>query len=133
MGSIKDRERDHRTERTPREKDYKEGGKSSKRQHAQPADKAVGATTDARTKTRAYPYLPLRDTQPTPATLMYWSRAPVYGSMPASGMRAHSVTLIDTIAWIFGGCDERGCWRDIWCFNTGARAYYLSRLLARPD
>ncbi|TCD62232.1 hypothetical protein EIP91_007211 [Steccherinum ochraceum] len=24
----------------------------------------------------------------------------------------------DAVAWIFGGCDERGCWKDIWCFNT---------------
>ncbi|KAI0789187.1 galactose oxidase [Abortiporus biennis] len=49
---------------------------------------------------------------------MYWSKAPVYGVMPAHGMRAHSVTLIDSVAWIFGGCDERGCWKDVWCFNT---------------
>lgn len=33
-------------------------------------------------------------------------------------MRAHSVTLVDSVAWIFGGCDERGCWKDLWLFNT---------------
>ncbi|KAI0744793.1 galactose oxidase [Earliella scabrosa] len=49
---------------------------------------------------------------------MHWSRAPVFGLMPLHGTRAHSVTLIDNIAWMFGGCDERGCWRDVFCFNT---------------
>ena len=55
-----------------------------------------------------------------PATLMYWSRAPVYGAIPMRSMRAHTVTLVDNIAWLFGGCDEKGSWRDIYCFDTGA-------------
>ncbi|OSD03716.1 galactose oxidase [Trametes coccinea BRFM310] len=49
---------------------------------------------------------------------MHWSRAPVYGNMPPRGLRAHTVTLIDNVAWLFGGCDERTCWRDVFCFNT---------------
>ncbi|KAI0337683.1 galactose oxidase [Trametopsis cervina] len=49
---------------------------------------------------------------------MYWSKAPVYGTLPSHGLRAHSVTLVDGIAWIFGGCDDKGCWKDVWCFNT---------------
>ncbi|KAI0334134.1 galactose oxidase [Cubamyces sp. BRFM 1775] len=49
---------------------------------------------------------------------MHWSRAPVYGLLPPRGMRAHSVTLIDNVAWLFGGCDEKACWRDVFCFNT---------------
>ncbi|KAI0351665.1 galactose oxidase [Trametes cingulata] len=49
---------------------------------------------------------------------MHWSRAPVYGHMPPRGLRAHSVTLIDNMAWLFGGCDERSCWKDVFCFNT---------------
>lgn len=34
-------------------------------------------------------------------------------------MRAHSVTMVDHTAWLFGGCDDKGCWKDVWCFNTG--------------
>ena len=34
-------------------------------------------------------------------------------------MRAHTVTLVDNVAWLFGGCDDRGCWKDIYCFDTG--------------
>lgn len=69
---------------------------------------------------RETPRLPsARDVEPAPATLMYWSRAPVYGFLPTHGLRAHTTTLVDGVAWIFGGCDEKGCWKDVWCFHTG--------------
>lgn len=55
-----------------------------------------------------------------PPTQMYWSKAPVWGAIPNHGLRAHSATLIDSMVWIFGGCDERICYNDIWLFNTGA-------------
>ncbi|KAI0689382.1 galactose oxidase [Cytidiella melzeri] len=67
---------------------------------------------------RNNPHLPAGNAEPVPATLMYWSKAPVYGLLPTHGLRAHSVTLVDGIAWIFGGCDEKGCWKDVLCFNT---------------
>lgn len=65
-----------------------------------------------------------KDVDPAPATLMYWSKTPVFGVLPGHGMRAHSATLIDSMAWIFGGCDERGCWKDVWCFNIGGHDYH---------
>ncbi|EIW56695.1 galactose oxidase [Trametes versicolor FP-101664 SS1] len=49
---------------------------------------------------------------------MHWSCAPVYGHMPLHGLRAHSITLIDSMAWLFGGCDDKTCWKDVFCFNT---------------
>jgi len=67
---------------------------------------------------RNNPHLPTGNADPVPATLMYWSKAPVYGLLPSHGLRAHSATLVDGVAWIFGGCDEKGCWKDVWCFNT---------------
>lgn len=71
-------------------------------------------------RVRLLPYLPhSKDTEIAPTVQMYWSKAPVWGTMPNHGMRAHSVTLVDSVAWIFGGCDERGCWKDLWLFNTG--------------
>ena len=60
-----------------------------------------------------------REAELAPSTLVYWSRAPVYGAMPMRTMRAHSVTLVDTTAWIFGGCDDKDCSKDIYCFDTG--------------
>ena len=35
-------------------------------------------------------------------------------------MRAHTVTLIDSVAWLFGGCDDKESAKDIYLFDTGA-------------
>lgn len=51
--------------------------------------------------------------------MMYWSRAPVYGAIPMRTFRAHTVTLVDNVAWLFGGCDDKDCWKDIYLFDTG--------------
>lgn len=48
---------------------------------------------------------------------MHWSRAPVYGYLPMHNMRAHSVTLVEQTAWVFGGCDERVCWGNLYSFD----------------
>ena len=71
-------------------------------------------------KFRANPHLPHdKKVAPAPATVMYWSRAPVWGTIPMRTMRAHTVTLVDTTAWIFGGCDDKDSSKDIYCFDTG--------------
>jgi Rab9 effector protein with kelch motifs len=71
-------------------------------------------------KYQANPELPHdKDAKPVPSTVMYWSRAPVWGTVPMRTMRAHSVTLVDTTAWIFGGCDDKDGSKDIYCFDTG--------------
>ncbi len=113
--TMRDRERDKERD-GDKEKDGKDGkeGKSG-----QGSKGSRGLATQPRL--RNTPHLPSgKDVEPVPATLMYWSRAPVYGLLPTHGMRAHSITLVDNIAWIFGGCDEKGCWRDVWCFSVGA-------------
>lgn len=70
-------------------------------------------------KIRTTPRLPhAHDVPIAPATTMYWSRAPVHGALPMHNTRAHTVTLVDHIAWMFGGCDDKGCWRDVYCFDT---------------
>ena len=48
-----------------------------------------------------------KDIRPVPSTIMYWSHAPVWGSIPTQTMRAHTVTLVDTTAWIFGILDPK--------------------------
>ena len=69
---------------------------------------------------RSVPRLPNAvDVEPAPPPVMYWSKAPVWGWLPTHGFRAHTVTLADNVAWIFGGCDDRGCFKDMWCFNIG--------------
>lgn len=72
---------------------------------------------------RAIPHLPnMVNIEPAPPPVMYWSKAPVWGTLPTHGFRAHTVTLVDNVAWIFGGCDEKGCFKDMWCFNIGTCA-----------
>ena len=71
-------------------------------------------------RNRPIPHLPnATSVEPAPPPVMYWSKAPVWGALPAHGFRAHTVTLADNVAWIFGGCDDRGCFKDMWCFNIG--------------
>jgi Rab9 effector protein with kelch motifs len=71
-------------------------------------------------KYRANPRLPHeKDVESVPSTVMYWSRAPVWGTVPMRNMRAHTVTLVDTTIWLFGGCDDKDNSRDIYCFDIG--------------
>ncbi|KAG8908914.1 hypothetical protein FRB99_000017 [Tulasnella sp. 403] len=70
-----------------------------------------------RIKFRHTPHLPHYEAERVPAAMMHWSKAPVHGALPTRSMRAHTVTMVDHMAWVFGGCDDRGCWRDVWCFD----------------
>jgi len=65
-----------------------------------------------------------KDAEAAPSTGMYWSRAPVFGTIPNRSMRAHSMTLVDNVMWLFGGCDEHESWRDIYCLDVGALAIF---------
>ncbi|KAG8744929.1 hypothetical protein FRC10_009164 [Ceratobasidium sp. 414] len=51
-------------------------------------------------------------------TMMHWSRAPVSGSLPSRHLRAHSMTLVDSVIWIFGGTDESDSRDDIYTLDT---------------
>ncbi|EJD43628.1 galactose oxidase [Auricularia subglabra TFB-10046 SS5] len=66
---------------------------------------------------RNTPHLPAGHADPAPPTVMYWSRAPVHGLLPSRKFRAHTSTLVDSVAWVFGGCDEHGCSRDVYCLD----------------
>ena len=76
-----------------------------------------------RERYRAAPILPHdKEAEVAPSTGMYWSRAPVHGYIPPRPMRAHSVTLVDSIAWVLGGWDDREHTKGlktIYCFDTG--------------
>lgn len=78
-------------------------------------------------RVRNTPHLHNTNAEPVSPSLMYWSRAPVHGMLPTRNMRAHSVNLIGDVVWLFGGCDDKGCWRDIWCFDVGGCAPSILR------
>ncbi|TAQ83918.1 hypothetical protein B7494_g7761 [Chlorociboria aeruginascens] len=63
------------------------------------------------------------DVQPAPASGMYWSRAPVSGS-PYISLRAHTTTAIGSNIYVFGGCDARSCFNELYVLD--ADAFYWS-------
>jgi hypothetical protein len=97
-----------------------EPAQSIKRRPSSPSAKDGKTRVLREQRFRTTPRLPHSDDVAiAPATTMYWSRAPVHGALPMRNMRAHTVTLVDNVAWLFGGCDDKGCWKDIYCFDTG--------------
>ncbi|SZF05944.1 unnamed protein product [Blumeria hordei] len=58
-----------------------------------------------------------------PASGMYWSTAPLSGS-PHTGLRAHASTLIGSNIYVFGGCDSKCCFNELYVLD--ADAFYLS-------
>ncbi|GAC99078.1 hypothetical protein PHSY_006675 [Pseudozyma hubeiensis SY62] len=97
---------------------------SRARESAPPASSAraeanTSAARSLKTSHRTLPQLPsASDVQPAPPPAMYWSKAPAHGSVPRRSFRAHTANLCDEVLWLFGGCDNRGCFRDLWCFDT---------------
>ncbi|KAJ3790652.1 galactose oxidase [Lentinula aff. detonsa] len=78
-------------------------------------------STSTLTASRSTPrlaHLHEKDVPIASSTIMYWSRAPVYGACPTRTMRGHTVTLVDSTAWVFGGCDDKETARDIYCFDV---------------
>ncbi|RGP76244.1 hypothetical protein FLONG3_5373 [Fusarium longipes] len=68
-----------------------------------------------------YPLLPDQKTAPkvdvAPASGMYWSRAPVSGASHTS-LRAHTTTIIGSNVYVFGGCDSRTCFNDLYVLDA---------------
>ncbi|TVY78276.1 Tip elongation aberrant protein, partial [Lachnellula suecica] len=63
------------------------------------------------------------DVEPAPASGMYWSRAPVSGASHTA-LRAHTSTLIGSNIYVFGGCDSRSCFNELYVLD--ADAFYFS-------
>lgn len=61
---------------------------------------------------------------------MYWSRAPTSGQgHPA--LRAHTTTIIGSNIYVFGGCDSRACFNDLYVLD--ADAFHWSRPYVSGD
>ncbi|KAH7155516.1 hypothetical protein B0J13DRAFT_604497 [Dactylonectria estremocensis] len=88
-----------------------------------------GASAAARLRGQhtAFPSLPDMKTAPdvpvAPASGMYWSKAPASGC-PHPSLRAHTTTLIGSNIFVFGGCDSRTCFSDLYVFD--ADSFYWS-------
>ncbi|KAI1638711.1 hypothetical protein F4809DRAFT_598665 [Biscogniauxia mediterranea] len=72
------------------------------------------------------PYLPFpplqdpkaaADVPAAPSSGMYWSRAPVSG-VSHTPLRAHTTTLIGSNIFVFGGCDSRTCFNELYVLDA---------------
>ncbi|KAK4202206.1 hypothetical protein QBC40DRAFT_276734 [Triangularia verruculosa] len=63
------------------------------------------------------------DVPAAPSSGMYWSRAPTSGA-PHTALRAHTTTLVGSNVFVFGGCDSRACFNELYVLD--ADAFYWS-------
>lgn len=57
---------------------------------------------------------------PAPAPAMFWHKPACFGKAPPKALRAHTMTLIgDGCMLVFGGCDARACFNQIYIFDAG--------------
>ncbi|KAI1068167.1 hypothetical protein LB507_004594 [Fusarium sp. FIESC RH6] len=112
-----------------------EGDRRTRRPTASRSTSAITSRTTAQAAARygthrsrmsqdtytAYPLLPDPKSAPkvdvAPASGMYWSRAPVSGASHTS-LRAHTTTIIGSNVYVFGGCDSRTCFNDLYVLDA---------------
>ncbi|KAI0976679.1 galactose oxidase [Xylaria arbuscula] len=90
-----------------------------------PSSTAPRKTTSSSRQPRPVhtPFPPLQDPAtaadvlPAPSSGMYWSRAPVSGA-PHKPVRAHTTTLVGNNVYVFGGCDSRACFNDLYVLDA---------------
>lgn len=63
------------------------------------------------------PYVPVVPAAPAPG--MYWSRAVTHGKFPPRALRAHTVNLVGELMYVFGGCDAKTCFNNLYVFDLG--------------
>ncbi|KAH9906553.1 galactose oxidase [Xylariomycetidae sp. FL2044] len=57
------------------------------------------------------------DVPAAPSSGMYWSRAPVSGASHTP-LRAHTTTIIGSQIYVFGGCDSRSCFNELYVLDA---------------
>lgn len=94
-----------------------------------PTPSQTSSTTPRASRTPYIPSPPLpdpttaADVEPAPASGMYWSKAPVSGASHTN-LRAHTTTLVGSSIYVFGGCDSRTCFNELYVLD--ADAFYWS-------
>ncbi|KAM0556777.1 hypothetical protein ACHAPJ_005837 [Fusarium lateritium] len=112
-----------------------EGDRYARRPTASRSTSAIASRTTAQATARygshrpraaqgeytAFPALPDPRKAPnvdiSPASGMYWSKAPVSGA-PHTSLRAHTTTIIGSNVYVFGGCDSRTCFNDLYVLDA---------------
>ncbi|KAI0473777.1 hypothetical protein GGR56DRAFT_648944 [Xylariaceae sp. FL0804] len=98
-------------------------GSSSSAAPRKSSSAAASASARSRGAYTAFP--PLQDPRAAadvpaaPSSGMYWSRAPVSGA-PHTPLRAHTTTLVGSSVFVFGGCDSRACFNELYVLDADA-------------
>ncbi|KAK8064815.1 kelch domain-containing protein [Apiospora phragmitis] len=86
-----------------------------------PLRKTTGQAARTRGPYTAFPPLQNPATAPdvpaAPSSGMYWSRAPVSGAAHTP-LRAHTTTLVGSNVYVFGGCDFRACFNELYVLDA---------------
>jgi hypothetical protein len=80
---------------------------------SEPTPISSNSNNGRRSLKKKLPDLPSADVAPSSALSLYWYKTPVFGRCPNRAFRAHSATVMDSSLWLFGGCSETHCWRDV--------------------
>ncbi|OAA54967.1 Kelch-type beta propeller [Niveomyces insectorum RCEF 264] len=97
------------------------GGRSGSVMHT-PAFTAFPPLVDPRTAA---------DVPPAPSSGMYWSRAPLSG-VAYKPLRAHTATLVGSNVFVFGGCDARTCFNDLYVLDADAFHWTKPPVVGEP-
>ncbi|KAI1282940.1 galactose oxidase [Xylaria sp. FL0933] len=68
------------------------------------------------------------DVLAAPSSGMYWSRAPVSGA-PHKPVRAHTTTLVGNNVYVFGGCDSRTCFNDLYVLDADSFHWSMPQVI----
>ncbi|KAI0423482.1 galactose oxidase [Xylaria sp. FL1042] len=68
------------------------------------------------------------DVLAAPSSGMYWSRAPVSGA-PHKPVRAHTTTLVGNNVYVFGGCDSRACFNDLYVLDADSFHWSMPQVI----
>ncbi|KAG9298161.1 hypothetical protein G9A89_000038 [Geosiphon pyriformis] len=67
-----------------------------------------------------------------PAPAMYWSKIRTHGKTPARALRAHTVNLVGELMYVFGGCDARTCFSNVYVFDADTMYWCKPRIFGDP-
>ncbi|KAI9298051.1 galactose oxidase [Neoconidiobolus thromboides FSU 785] len=74
----------------------------------------------------------VQDIPPAPAPAMYWRKIPGHGDRPIKPLRAHSTTLVGDQIYLFGGCNARSCYNDVYVFDTDTMYWSRPQIAGTP-
>jgi len=76
------------------------------------------------------PNLPSNALPPTPA--MHWKKIDSYGKVPPRALRGHTMCMIEEKIYIFGGCDNKVCYNDLYIFDADTNWWMHSKTNGTP-